>query len=232
MEGIPQSYWEEQARKRSRQGGPLPPNMFNGVGTYGYVPHMPFTALYGASPLAGYPRIPTSQYANPYMVPVPPPVVAPGEVPAAPQTPLPSQYSVSPTYGPYASNMSPVGTTQVPPLPSSSSPMAPGQNSNVAAFANSQVYYQSSPVMQSSAGEISSKAGPVSEGNSYSGSGSSLHNDKSDSRISKDIGNNTVSNQAGSKSAASIGSSQANPSKAVKVRLVFCPLDEEMSMVG
>lgn len=237
MEGIPQSYWEEQARKRSRQGGPLPPSVLNGLraGPYGYVPHMPFTALYGASPLAGYPRIPTSQYASPYAVPataVPPPVVPPGEIPAAPYVPLPTQYSASPTVGTYqaAPTTSPVTTPYDAPPPMSSSPTVSGQNSSVAAFANSQVYYQSSPVMQSSAGEVSTKAGSVSEGKLYSGSGSSLHNDKSDSRISNDIGNNTVSNQHGSKSAVSNTSAQAN--KTVKVHLVFCPSDEEISMVG
>lgn len=129
MEGIPQSYWEEQARKRSRQGGPLPPSVLNGLraGPYGYVPHMPFTALYGASPLAGYPRIPTSQYASPYAVPataVPPPVVPPGEIPAAPYVPLPTQYSASPTVGTYqaAPTTSPVTTPYDAPPPMSSSP--------------------------------------------------------------------------------------------------------------
>ncbi|GJQ11234.1 hypothetical protein GpartN1_g3025.t1 [Galdieria partita] len=133
MEGIPQSYWEEQARKRSKQGGPLPPSLLNGLvsGPYGYVPHMPFTALYGASPLAGYPRIPTSQYANPYVVPatpVPPPVVAPGEIPAAPNVPLPAQYSAAPTYGAYQTGSpgsSVAATTYGQPPTFSSSAMGP-----------------------------------------------------------------------------------------------------------
>ncbi|GJD12751.1 protein suppressor of fri 4 [Galdieria sulphuraria] len=188
MEGIPQSYWEEQARKRS---------------PYGYVPHMPFTALYGANPLAGYPRIPTSQYANPYVVPatpVPPPVVAPGEIPAAPNLPLPTQYSASPTYGAYQTG-------------STVSPAAPAAYDIPPSFS-------------------SSSMGPELTCYAVVSCGSSLHNnDKSDSRISKDIGNDIVSNPIHSKSVVSPVSSQTqNSGKTGKIRLVFCPADEETSM--
>eukprot|EP00871_Galdieria_phlegrea_P005531 jgi/Galph1/597/GphlegSOOS_G5404.1 len=229
MEGIPQSYWEEQARKRSRQGGGVPPSVLNGLGNgpYGYVPHLPFTALYGASPLTGYPRIPTAQYANPYVVPptpVPPPVVGPGEIPAAPSAPLPTQYSSSPTYTTGYYQGTPTGAVPnvyAPP------PVVPGQNTNVAAYLNSQVHYQSSPIMQSPASETQTTTAVQSSVKSSSGSGNSLQTHKSDSRVYKDIGN--VRNMSQNQSGLSVTSS-AQPTRTVKVRLIFCPADDEVSM--